>query len=316
MAIAVAAGAAVVVGVLAVVLVLWTRGDEEPAPAAGKTPAIEARGVFSPSNALFGDTVTATVEVTVDDSRIDPGSVRVRTDFSPWRAVVPPQSMRRDAGGTTYLRTAYVLRCLDRSCAPTSENDVVQEFLPARVIYTTRGTEAASNDSGVLEMQWPVLAVSPRYATSAGQGPASSSRWRMDILSLPAVSYGLRPGLLLVLVLGAAIVFALLGWMLARMAFPRTTPDVEDQGPPEPVLTPLERALVLLEDPTRVNGAGDQRRALEFVALELVARGDLGLAEAARALAWSEPVPETELTSGLAARARSAFGEEMHEDLR
>ena len=38
---------------------------------------------------------------------------------------------------------------------------------------------------------------------------------------------------------------------------------------PERVLSPLEQALALLEEAVRVNGAADQRRALELVAEEL-----------------------------------------------
>jgi len=49
------------------------------------------------------------------------------------------------------------------------------------------------------------------------------------------------------------------------------------------------------------------------VAWELVERGDLQLAQAARALAWSPPVPAIDKTSGLAVRARSVLGEELDE---
>ena len=304
--IAVALGVAAALVVAVVALVLWGRGGgAEATPASDTSRAIEARGIFSPSNALFGDTVAATVEVTLDRRRVDPGSVRVRTDFSPWIALTAPQSVRRDAGSTTYLRTTYVLRCLDRSCAPTSEEDVVQEFVPARVTYAAREAEGSSS---TLEMTWPVLVVDSRYTASAGAAPPGSSRWRMDVLSLPAVSYGIRPTLLIVLLLAAAAVLAVVGGRLVYHALPKK-PAPETLEPSEPVLTPLERALVLLEDPARVNGAGDQRRALEFVALELLARGDLPLAETARALAWSEPVPGVDLTSGLAVEARSAFEE-------
>jgi hypothetical protein len=68
----------------------------------------------------------------------------------------------------------------------------------------------------------------------------------------------------------------------------------------------------LLEDSARVDGAADQRRALELVATVLVERGDMNLAQAARALAWSKPVPRVGETNGLAVRARSALGEELH----
>ena len=297
----------VLVGVVAVALV-GRGGGEQAAPAGPAERPLDARGTFTPSNALFGDTVLATVEVTLDRERVDPGSVSVRTDFSPWQAVVPPRAERQDAGTTTYLRSTYVLRCLDRSCAPASEEDVVQKFVPARVTYVARAAKGASTGPSTFRMDWPVLVVGSRYTASAGAAPPGSSRWRIDLLSLPAVSYDVRPNVLVALLLAAAVLLAIVGVRLAYLAFPRKPAPVPAE-PAEPVLTPLDRALALLEDPARVNGAGDQRRALEFVALELVSRGDLGLAQAARALAWSQPVPEVEKTSGLAARVRSAFGE-------
>ena len=66
----------------------------------------------------------------------------------------------------------------------------------------------------------------------------------------------------------------------------------------------------------RVNGAADQRRALELVAeeLERAAWGDPTLANTARALAWSEAVPPVDQTSELAARVRAVLddGHETH----
>jgi hypothetical protein len=85
-------------------------------------------------------------------------------------------------------------------------------------------------------------------------------------------------------------------------------PTLPVAGPPrEPVLTPLEHALALLEISQRVDGAADQRRALELVAAALAERGSPKLALASRTLAWSRPVPGVKETNGLAAKARSAL---------
>jgi hypothetical protein len=80
-----------------------------------------------------------------------------------------------------------------------------------------------------------------------------------------------------------------------------------------PTIAPLDYALALLEDPTRVNGNGDQRRALQLVAEGLVLRGDGALARTARTLAWSRPVPQLDETRSLARKARVVFGQEGHE---
>jgi hypothetical protein len=121
----------------------------------------------------------------------------------------------------------------------------------------------------------------------------------------------MEPGRLLALLLAICILLAIAGGALAYLARPRRARRA--QPPPERpqrVLTPLQQALALLEDSARVNGTGDQRRALELVAWALAERGDRTLARTARALAWSAPVPGVQETGGVAARARTALGEE------
>ena len=88
----------------------------------------------------------------------------------------------------------------------------------------------------------------------------------------------------------------------------------EPEPEPELLPTPLEQALELLEDAARANGAADQRRSLELVAEVLAERGEEdGLAEAARALAWSPTAPGPDKTKSLAARVRSALEEELRQ---
>ena len=106
----------VIVGVVAGVLVASGGGN------AGSPPsAIQARGALLPGVVLFGDTLTARLDVTLDRSKIDPGSVRVQAGFAPWKPVVPPKQVRRDgSGSSTYIGKTYVLRCLEGAC--TSQN--------------------------------------------------------------------------------------------------------------------------------------------------------------------------------------------------
>jgi hypothetical protein len=80
------------------------------------------------------------------------------------------------------------------------------------------------------------------------------------------------------------------------------------------VLTPLEQALAVLEDPAAANGAADRRRALELVAAELAGRGNDDLAYAARRLAWSRQVPAVASTTPLAEQARPALGLDAESD--
>ena len=104
------------------------------------------------------------------------------------------------------------------------------------------------------------------------------------------------------------------GGALAYVGWPRRQVEPEPEPEPEPelLLTPLERALELLEDAAGANGAADQRRSLELVSEVLGERGEEdGLAQTARELAWSPTAPPPEATRELAARVRAALEEEL-----
>jgi hypothetical protein len=76
---------------------------------------------------------------------------------------------------------------------------------------------------------------------------------------------------------------------------------------PEVPETPFEHALALLERaPARDETSNARRRALEFVAAELGQRGQHGLEESARELAWAEHAPSVADASALVRRVREA----------
>ena len=69
-------------------------------------------------------------------------------------------------------------------------------------------------------------------------------------------------------------------------------------------MTPLERALALVEwARDRENGA-ERREALEVLAVELEAVESPGLAESARSLAWSPVSPSPEAAAALVETTR------------
>ena len=122
-----------------VMLVAWDRGGagestvglpsepetQEPAPPV-QGPQVEfddlrARSELSPRIVLFGDVLRARVDVVVDNTRIDPASVRVAMTFSPWEVLGEPERIRRDAGTTSYLSTRWTLRCLIGPCVPSGQ---------------------------------------------------------------------------------------------------------------------------------------------------------------------------------------------------
>jgi len=292
-----AAGAALGVVALAGILVST---DSEPATA--QAGPISATGALEPRIVLFGDTLTATVDVVVDRTVIDPDSVEMAWSHEPWTAVGRPSVERRDSGSTTSLRTAYVLRCLTVQCVPAREKETV-EFEPASVSYAA----TVGNDTSRLavEVPWQPLLVHTRISgLESGQRDALAAPWRADLVSLPAVSYRVSPWLAIALLALAGGLLLAAGAVIAYRALPEREPPPEPEPPPPPVVSPLEQALALLEGTAATNGAQARRRALELVAEALERWGDDDLAQTARTLAWSEASPEGEETKELAARLR------------
>jgi len=300
----------VVVSAALVVMTAWisSRGSDSQR-AAEPPPEVQAEADLGPKVALFGDTVQAHVDVVVDRTRVDPDSVRIAADFAPFEIVEKPDRRQTSAGDLAYVRTAYTLRCLSPACVPSGRSTTYQ-FDPGRVSFA-RVTRAAANESSV-RVPWPSFRVFSRVAaTDLQNNLRSSAPWQADVITLPAASFRLAPGFLVALLLMAALALAAGGIALAAVAWPRreaAPPPPPPVLPAEPALSPLEQALVLLEQSVRQDGAEEQRRALELVAeeLETAGWGDRTLANAARRLAWSEAAPPIDATSDLAARVRAA----------
>jgi hypothetical protein len=311
-----AGGGLAAIGLLGalVVVALWDGGGSDvPEPTVTSPSGIQAYADLDTYRVHYGDTVTAKVEVTLDRARVDPGSVRVRADFTPWKPIGPPEVVRRDGHSTTYVETRYTLRCLESFCT-TPEDQSVQGFPAATVGYTALGAGDAPDAPKTLRAAWPELLVTARYAPPSASQSARQppTRWQADLLTLPAATYRIGPWGLTLVLFGAAALLAAAAVAIVLRTRARSAGGVAVAvaAPAGGVgLTPLQYALELLEDPTRVNGSGDQRRALELVADGLVHRDGM-LARAARSLAWSRPVPKIDETRGVARRARAALGEE------
>lgn len=266
---------------------------------------LRARAALSDRIVVFGDTVQAQVEVTFDRRQIDPAAIKVRAGFDAWRRVGPPRVTRADAGSSSLLRITYVLRCLKQACVP--ERDTLPfEFDPARVDFVNR-----LGGRGALRLEWPRLVVHSRFQPG---DLANAAPWRLDDTTVPEPSYRTAPGLLLALLVAGSLLMLGAGGALAYTGWPRRHFEPEPEPEPEPdlLLTPLERALELLEEAAGANGAADQRRSLELVAEVLGERGEEdGLAQTARELAWSPSAPPPAATKRLAARVRATLEEEL-----
>ena len=298
-----AVGGAALVAIAAAGLVgifVLDRGGSEGSTAEPPEDGIAATANFEPRIVLFGDTLTARVDVLVDRSAIDVETVRVAWAPAPWRLVRPPERTVETDGATAHVRTTYLLRCLTRGCAPVRPTEEIT-FAPARVRYPGEGGTGPSRE----EVSWPTLLVHSRLGgLDTGQRDALAAPWRADFVSLPAVSYRVRPGLGVALLVAVALLLLGVAAIVTYRAWPRREPAPEPEPPPPPVASPLEQALALLESSVAVNGTESRRRALELVADEVERVGDAELALAARALAWSPHAPEVPATRALATRLR------------
>ena len=292
-----------------VVLVAWVLRDGSPdRPPAAAAPEIAATTSVEPRPVLFGDTARTSVDVVLDVSEIDPSSIQTAADFSPWEVVGLPERRVVISGDRGWVQTIFVLRCLSGACVP-SGNFTVYQFAPARVSFARRSGRLS--DEGSIEVPLPSMRVYTRLTETALAENPGAAPWRTDLVSLPTPSFRVAPATLTSMLLLAAVAAALGGLALAYLAWPRSE-RVAPQPPPlppQPALSPLEQALILLENTVRVDGASEQRRALELVAEELEqgAWGDAALASTARGLAWSQGVPPVERTTELAARVRSVL---------
>jgi hypothetical protein len=212
-------------------LVLLTKGDGRPdvVPIAGDEE-IAARLTLTPRILQFGDTLTANVDVTINNRRIDPASVRVTQEFAPWQRVGKARRTRSDSGATSLVRTSYTLRCIISPCVPPRETAPL-EFNASRVAFRRVDGRPAEP----LEVQWPVLVVhSNLVASDLDRREAVAAPWKADLVSFPGASYAISPTLLRWLLIAGAVLFAVAGAALVFLAVPRKEPEVEPEPEPEP----------------------------------------------------------------------------------
>jgi hypothetical protein len=278
---------------------------------AGAAPqdSIAATADFSPRIVLFGDTLTARVDVVVDPSAVDPESVKVSWDSKPWAATEVPRTTVERAGSAAHVGTTFVLRCLTAVCAPVRETERV-DLEPAKVAYTSR---VGGRHQESLDVAWPTLVLHTRVGElDSTARDALAAPWRADFDSLPAVSYLVPPWLAIAVLVVLGLALLALAAIRVYRVWPRRESEPEPEPEPEPVASVLEQALALLEAVSD-DGAEERRRALELVADEVEHLGDDGLALDARVLAWSPIDPDVERTRALAADLRVRFADVLEE---
>ena len=271
--------AAAIVGI-AIGLALEARDSQSPKAAAPPRASVSVvRTTVTPAVALFGAPVVAELVVVANTTLVDPDTVRVRPDFTPYAPFGQRQIVRADTATSARFTYRFTLRCLDEDCAPEAGRTVV-EFPGTAVFYRFRGAQGP----GTAIVDWPPFEVAARVPT-AGLAP---ERWRADVTSLPAVTFERSPSATSIALVSASVLLALLGvalvWWLAR---PEARAELEVDRLPEPRATALERALQLAREASLDGDSPERRKAFERVARELGSRGRGDLADRARALAWA-----------------------------
>lgn len=300
---------------LALAVAAGCGGDDEQKPliAAGKTAVV--RGELSPDVHTFGDPIVAEVEVILDRTKVDPDDVELKTDFEPYEEVGATRVEREDLGDFTVLRYTTTLNCLSQFCIPLTfkgettvsqvpglppflpgqqrDEKVKYEFPPALVVAA-----AEPKDTTLGRVVWPPLRSLSRvnwYDSSVvGQGFPFVSK----VTPVSEPDYRVSPTVLglglLALALALLAIPGFLVWDRRRRRAVRTL----DAGP---ALSPLERALRLVEWASRRPSVDERREALEALAYEL---DEDERASKARQAGWSPPAPEPEEMTELVTSVR------------
>jgi hypothetical protein len=270
--------AAVGIVVLGAALIIAARGDDAGVSRPRASVAVVGAGV-QPSAHAFGDPVVAELVLDVDPAVVDPDTIRIPTEFSPYEPAGPTRVERTETGGTVRLRYRYPLVCLGEGCSPEGSRRVF-EFPLGNVVYRFRATPGRATAI----VDWQPFTVTSRV----GEQALADRGWRADVTTLPDVSYRLTPETLAALLFAGSITFAGLAVALAWWRLrPRRRQVEEAELEPVRRLTPLERAFALAREAARNGDSPDRRRALERVARELGSRGHRDLADRARDLAWA-----------------------------
>jgi hypothetical protein len=247
-----------------------------------ETDLIAVRADVLPHEHLYGDPLTAQVDVLLDRAFVRPESIRVEENFAPYR-VQRRHREREDLGGTTHLRYTYELDCLrGKPCLPEEEGRRF-ELPEARVSYVVTDI----GDRTTTRVELPVLTSSSRLLGANLNEPA----FRADPRETPAPTYRFSPNVLAAVSLGLAGALVLAALVLLVPLVPIGFVQRWHEARRARRRTDLERALLHLRETAPDGESGEVRPALERLASELGRADNDDLAVQTRRLAWSEPPP-------------------------
>jgi hypothetical protein len=295
--VAIAAAVAVAAAVAAVLLVaLGGRASSVTAPPHG----IGVATTVTPRAALFGDPIVARLDVLLDPHDIDAKSLNLDARYGLYAPSAPTQVTRSHVGRLTRVVYATRLECLTLTCYSGSRRYVT---LPSARLTFTRADGSADSRS----VDWFPVEVSSRLSPADLEllSPIDQPPFHAST-ALPSVTYRIAPPLLVVLLAIVGVALLVAAGVVAVRVLSLRMPVRVAASPPAPVevlrtLTPLERALHMLERARERGAVPEQRKALENLAGELRRSGERELARSATLLAWAERPPGTDATGALAA---------------
>ncbi len=245
---------------------------------------------LSTSAALFGDPIEAEIDVYSNNEKVAARSVRVSTNFAPYR-IVATEVDRLTRDGVSLLRTRMSLECVTRDCLPPKGGTRVVQFPPSTVAYRSGG-----QDARVL-FPWEPLQLSSRL-------PRDTTGRAGIVDTAPPFEprFERSPETLRILFLLAATVLGLVGlalvvttlWppsLLARRRWRR--------------LSPLERSLLRVEEAAQNDDEAVRRQTLDDLATRLGDVPSPSLELRTRALAWGKSPPQPEALTLLADQVRT-----------
>lgn len=258
---------------------------------------VAARASVGSRTLLFGEVLPLRLELLVDREVLDADRITVDAEFDPFTPAAEPVRERTDHDRFTRIRLDYALECLTTICVPDT---LTKDFdLPS---------VAVRHDGVPVEIvEWPRLTIASRYREPEADrsNPTFQPRfdlpWRANLRVRPP-SYAVGPTLLTSLLVVAALALLLASLFFVQRAFPSA--PIGFRRLRRVRLSPLERALLVLERAHAQGIEREQRLALDRLAHELRSGGQPELAGRARELAWEQAAPDSERTATLSERVR------------
>ena len=296
----------------AIVLVVLAFAFASTSAFAAPSGIVDTEVTLSPGPYLFGQRLSANVDVLVNTKLVDPKVLQVETRFFPYTFVAAPVRTETNDGPVADVRYHYLLDCNTLQCLTGGTVERSIHFAPVRLRYRDR---AGHNWSRTIP--WPAIREISRVgknnlvqATTASQAGFLLTqdplrRFPASVVA-PSPSYRLSPLVLGLLLIGLAAGALAAAFFVARPLLALVRKRRDSAGPE---LSPLEQALGAVEGAAqRAPGGAEHREALALLARELRVARLPDLVRSARQLAWSEQAPSATASRKLVADVRAAAG--------